>query len=1132
MGRGNFERGWACVFVCTLLVGCSDRGPRETLGESRSESVVSPGQAGWPSAWSVATIGAGGSGGGATYETSTGVFTLHGACTGSPCGSRGVWDFSTQNSDAMRFLYTTGSGDVEFRAHVTSVSSDPGKDKGQIGIAIRDGVSDPDAQEAAGIIQIGGEIPSGTGACSSGVADAGSCTGSTTCFLPDDSVCTCNGTLWDCRVGHQQYVTFRSPSDSATPAYLMGSLQWKPTNVAHLNAASDFWLRLQRIGNDFSVSWQDDDAGPAWRPFMEWSGGPYLEEDFAIGFFAASQTSSDLVVTVDQLYAGPVNLETIRGEGDVLRTTSVGSTSAVVSSGRLAHDLAGFYVGSDGTNTRVYKHTASVEGGVDLQALRADNGNVIRLNESANQHGMYVDGAAIAGDASYIYVAKRQSWEDPNYCIERFTRDLAFVAGDSPCACTGTPCAYPSHRNLTQIGGMVAITHGGENRLYVTQADRNGTPKVVELHPDNDPVNPSLMALEVNDEWEVAARPSAIAGAHNRLWVAHSATDTPYLRNYDVTYSGFIGCYKYTDGEACGTIPTCTSTLTTNCVVSPTALALKPGAATNGSQDLLYVADNGIGRQNIHIFKDLHTSSPVEVGSSLPTLGQAGGIYAGTPGLIDDPSAGGLARFYNLVGVGVDPAGSVYVASSGIPALDIRKFTYASSTWSLDWQELGLMGTAGGSEVVDFHADDPQNDEVIDVYSFNKRMSFDTTETAAGQEWSYAAFTYDPECSGSPVACVGETTGESDGNVRGRPRGNVMMKTIDGERFMFVLSGNPLPEKYASDIGDLDFVGHKYAVNIYRFEGEIAVLAGSVGHVSVDVNPMPNGFDHDCDMEGDGNRSTRAQLTIWIDDDGDRVRDAGEISATPEIRDCFVNPACENWESEYDCEADPPGFYCDAYTSTASGCSEPTPHAGSTLRGFEVDSNGDLWLALQYDVWHLAFEGLNTDGAPEYAFATSPKIDVTGWGIGEAHGVDYDADASPARLHVFTPGAIAAYTNVHTSPSQVFLQSLEATTVYSTPEANVTCFAGNQAFDKEGDKIFVGSRCGGVLVHDASDGAFETVLGVGPGLSGVQQWQDAPMGIRARKLSSEEYLIAMGESNTGAHTPVFRWCPANSDCSP
>jgi hypothetical protein len=1132
MGRGNFATSRSCVFACALLLGCSDRGPKETIAESASASIVTPGQAGWPSTWAVATIGAGGSGGGATYDTSSGVFTLHGACYGSPCGSRGVWDFSGQNSDAMRFLYATGSGDTEFRVHVTSVSSDAGKDKGQIGVAIRDGVVDADAQEGAGIIQIGGGIPGGTSACSPGVADAGSCTGSSTCFLPDDSKCTCNGTIWNCEPTHQQYVTYRSPSDSAVPAYLGGSAQFNITSIVDLNASSDFWLRLQRIGDDFSVAWQDDAAGPAWRPFMEWSGGPYLEDDFAIGFFAASQTSTDLAVTVDQLYVGSVNLETARGAGDVLRTTSVGSTSAVLSSGRLSHDLAGLYVGSDGSSTRVYKHTASVEGGVNLQAMNASDGKVIRLNESSNMHGMFVDGGAMTGDDSYIYVANRAGWGEPNYCIDRFTRDLAFVSGDSACACTGSPCAYPSHRNLTQIGGMAAIIRSGEHRLYVTQANRNGAPKVVEMRPDNDPAAPSLVNLEINDEWEVAPRPSAIVGAHNRLWVAHSATDTPYLRNYDLAYSGFIGCYKYTDGEACGTIPTCTSMVTTDCVVSPTALALKPGAASNGSDDRLYVADNGIGRQNVHIFKNLHTSSPVEVGSSLPTLGQAGGIYAGTPGLINDSGAGGLARFYNLVGVGVDSSGSVYVASSGIPALDIRKFTYASSAWSLDWQNLGLMGTSGGSEVVDFYADDPEDDDTVDVYTFNKRMSFDTTETDAGKEWSYAAFTYDPECSGSPVTCVGETTGESDGNVRGRPRGNVLMRKIAGERFMFEFTGNSLPAQYTSGIGDLDFLGAANAVNIYRFEGEIAVLAGSVGHFSVDVNPMPGGFDHDCDMGGDTNKSARDELTIWIDGDDDRVRDSAEIASTPEIRDCFVNPACEDWETEFDCGDTPPGFYCDPYTSMASGCDDPRPHDGSTLRGFEVDSNGDLWLALQYDVWHLTFEGLNADGAPEYAFAASPKLDVTGLGITEAYGVEYDADASPERLYLFAPGAIAAYEDIDTTPTQVFLEALEPTVAYSTPEADVRCFAGNLGFDKEGDRIFVALRCGGVLVHDAATGDFETLLAAGPGLSGLQQWQDAPMGIRAHQLSTDEYLVAVGESNSGAHTPVFRWCPPSSGCSP
>jgi hypothetical protein len=79
--------------------------------------------------------------------------------------------------------------------------------------------------------------------------------------------------------------------------------------------------------------------------------------------------------------------------------------------------------------------------------------------------------------------------------------------------------------------------------------------------------------------------------------------------------------------------------------------------------------------------------------------------------------------------------------------------------------------------------------------------------------------------------------------------------------------------------------------------------------------------------------------------------------------------------------------------------------------------------------------------------------------------------------------------------------------------------------DVAGDKIFIASLWGEVLVFDALTGLREEILCVGPEVSGSSAWEDASMGLRVFKRKNGEYLIFTENSGFAGKANFFRWRP-------
>lgn len=166
--------------------------------------------------------------------------------------------------------------------------------------------------------------------------------------------------------------------------------------------------------------------------------------------------------------------------------------------------------------------------------------------------------------------------------------------------------------------------------------------------------------------------------------------------------------------------------------VITTSLVADPSALTFDNTGKLLVADNGPD-QNIKIF----TLNPVTL---VRTFGELGGIYSRakvgrTRNMRGVP---GPKRFWGIRGLGVDAAGNLYVANTGIVeqaqgGTNIRKFSHVDS--SLIWENHGLVFLNSAD------ADPASGGTSIDVSG--KRFTMDYTK-APGLSWKFSGVTFDP----------------------------------------------------------------------------------------------------------------------------------------------------------------------------------------------------------------------------------------------------------------------------------------------------------------------------------------------------------------------------------------------------
>ena len=225
-----------------------------------------------------------------------------------------------------------------------------------------------------------------------------------------------------------------------------------------------------------------------------------------------------------------------------------------------------------------------------------------------------------------------------------------------------------------------------------------------------------------------------------------------------------IRCYR-PDGTSTGRV--------ISDVIDPRSLAY------DAAKDQLVVGENGPDL-DVRFYDGLASAPRLS-----RTFGAKGGIYSGSkPGSIDDPAAGGAARFAGISGVGVDARGNLYVGG-GFHGTDLRQFR---SDGSLGWRLHSLM-------FCNTYDVDPDSDG-SELYGAYHHLHLDLSRNGAGQEQRYIAHSWDRRRFGRATR-----SGMSQAIVRrlGAARRLIMFTSAQGI------------------VGD---------IHIYRYDGELAIPAG------------------------------------------------------------------------------------------------------------------------------------------------------------------------------------------------------------------------------------------------------------------------------------------------------------------
>jgi streptogramin lyase len=803
------------------------------------------------------------------------------------------------------------------------------------------------------------------------------------------------------------------------------------------------WLRVQRVGNDFAVSRSRD--GLTWIPFSNISGGQFLPtsgQSAVAGFFVAAGGDNRTATAVfERATVTAPNLE--------WRSTWVGATTGQSSVGRPATGASSFYVAPDGT---AYTYNAAAELNQNIKIIKEVDVNGTKVAKVLNAAfpsagGVFQGGITGNGSSVFMGAAECDAWDSENHCthnhlcVVRRKPDLNFVAGAEIKLCFTSPI-------VETIAGMGA----DQTNLFVSDYG-HGRVRVLDATTLQEDTTRSF----------AVTRPGPIAvDGSGRVWVAQLATDYPSVGNFEIKYSATVTAYDRTTGQA---IPGQQITS----VVSPVGLAI-------GLQRLL-IADNG-NKQNI-AYCTL-SSTPPSCGDA---LGNVGGIFSGVPGQVDDPNAGGHARFYALVGIGVDSAGARYVASGHHGnGTDLRKFNLVGAPiWSL----YGLASIG---------AFDIAPDETVSYYSTLHHFTFDPAKTAPGTEWSFKGITW------NPFAAQAERAGRTGwpAFVR-RPTDAAVPASVRGKPFMFTTSQDQVP---AIDCDDprAATTPPKYTVNMYRFEGEQAILFGAIEADYCNSPPPP---PSPCP----GFPTGTPLIVIWTDESNDGIRQCAELS----------------WHSRI-----------------------------NRVTGVDLDAAGDVWLAFDQPnaLWQLKLEGASPWGGLRYSFATIDTHETVPelasgfsqirydratdalYGIRSYSGLVPDTFFKVSRIDgirgghpavrydirlPFPTGALPGYPN--TSNDFMYLAD-----PYGGKDGPGTFF-NYKSLDLAGDKLFFSELWGPIHVYDANTGSPLKILSGGPEVSGAHYFEDVVYGMHAARRANGEYLITTQDGGAEARSLVFRWTP-------
>jgi hypothetical protein len=638
--------------------------------------------------------------------------------------------------DAMRFLYQPRDGDVEIVARVAAVQVNPlagtSRAGAEAGLMIRDATNPTDAQALMGA----GWLEDQFGLQVMGCNDPSSILN----FLG---------------AGNRRLI-------KGTPTIIAGE-------SGLTRDAAPYWLRLQRIGNDYALSRSRD--GHTWIPL---GGGVITNPHAVVGLFVAGIYNADgpaaqETATFDNVYIGPPRLD--------FHTSWIGSTSAAESTGIVTHGNGSLYVAPDGT---AYKVSVTVDNGNNINAFKPAivNGREAPTIVPLLWNPFWgIQRQGITGDGIDLFVGERAAPPTPTFAVNRRHVDAFGDMVDG-----GT-------FNSTGLGQIDGLAAGG-GLLYISDRDHNFV-HVIDWT--------GAAPTELTGFGFTSPGPMTLDNAGN-LWIIQ--TSTPYPGPTDpnppiLSSPTTIVCINPSTRVTCGQITG---------IANPVAVAISPNPGNsaafgtpppNAANDQLIVTDAG-SNQNLRVCQQLHGTTI----DCTTEIGAHGGALSGpVPGTVTD--ATGL-RLYAPIAAGVDHNGNLYVADAA-PAVEVIKLNGMNGA-SVAWSAYGLGSMPGYVNSQEPGTFDPDSDG-HDFYTLNRHYAIDPTKSGPGSEWSLKAETRNL-FDGAPPD-VRSNVDHTGAGVEPKPP---LFHKDGSNRFMYIGYDNSISN----------------GLQIFRFQGELAQLVGAL----------------------------------------------------------------------------------------------------------------------------------------------------------------------------------------------------------------------------------------------------------------------------------------------------------------
>jgi hypothetical protein len=330
LGRAAIGLSWAAILGCAP----GEKGGDSPLGQER-DALVSLGSEPTSIAgleWVSTTVGPWG--GDASYDADEGSFTVTSGGNGAGMFVPGP----PYDNDSVQFVYMPWTGDVEVVVRVVDAHAADGETPSlrdvQAGVMLREN-DEVDAVMAAGWYA----------------------NGESNCLHMS---CACLDDATDGLISSFNY--------SSRAAFSNGNFTEPSIGPFDTDLKPPVWLRLQRVGKDFSFARRRDGG-----PWVAMGGGEFEPENALVGFYVGRQWylgQGGLVASAkfESVYVGPPRVE--------YKTSWLEASSGAFSKGYLSNGMHAFYVAPNGTS---FKYRAEADPAEHSVNRVASDGTIAKI---------------------------------------------------------------------------------------------------------------------------------------------------------------------------------------------------------------------------------------------------------------------------------------------------------------------------------------------------------------------------------------------------------------------------------------------------------------------------------------------------------------------------------------------------------------------------------------------------------------------------------------------------------------------------------------------------------------------------------------------------------------------------------